>query len=85
MENVQTKLMFSLVLRNLYAYVCVQTCTYQNISESDKCNFLYATSINNGECGGLFYFSLYESMYIKLPEEYFGDYVWLVDKVILKT
>lgn len=38
--------------------------------------------IDNGECGGFFYFSLYELMYIKLFEEYFGDYVWFVDKVI---
>lgn len=29
MANVQTKLMFSLVLRNMYAYVCVITLTYQ--------------------------------------------------------
>lgn len=38
-----------------------------NISESVKCNFLCGTSIKNGEYVGLYYFSLYETMDIKLP------------------
>lgn len=43
--------------------------------ESDKCNFLCEIFINNGECGGFIYFSLYELMDIKLFEVYFGGYV----------
>lgn len=74
MANVQTKLMLSLVLKNLYAYVCVKTLRYQLCQKVIK-NFLCEISINNGECGGLIYFSLYESMDIKLLEAYFGGYV----------
>lgn len=46
----------------------------QNISESAKCNISCGTSITNGECGGIGYFSMYESMNVTLPDTHFGGF-----------
>lgn len=46
----------------------------QNISNSSKCELSCGSSIDNGECGGIGHFSLYEPMHIKLPETYLGGF-----------
>lgn len=44
------------------------------ISESAKCNLSCGTSLSNGECGGIGYFSMYESMNVSLPDAHFGGF-----------
>lgn len=43
------------------------------ISESDECHSC-GTSINDGECGGSYYISLYETINIKLSDAHFGGF-----------
>lgn len=46
----------------------------RHISESSKCNLSCGSSIDNGECGGIGYFSIYETINIMLPETLFGGF-----------
>lgn len=43
------------------------------ISESDKC-YSCGTSLDDGECGGFHYISLYETMDIKISDAHFGGF-----------
>lgn len=45
-----------------------------HISESAKCNMLCGTTITNGECGGIGYFSMYESVNVSLPDTHFRGF-----------
>lgn len=57
--------------------ICLCLCdnaSIQNISESKNCNILCKTSINNGECGGKGFFSVYESTNVVLPDTDFGGF-----------
>lgn len=61
----------------LYNNLCACLCDNINknhISEISKCNLSCGTSINDGECGGLGYFSLYETIHVTLPETHFGGF-----------
>lgn len=46
----------------------------RNISQSAKCNISCGASITNGECGGIGYFSMYESMNVSLPDSHFRGF-----------
>lgn len=46
----------------------------RNISQSAKCNISCGASITNGECGGIGYFSMYESMNVSLPDSNFRGF-----------
>lgn len=46
----------------------------RNISESAKCNISCGASITSGECGGIGYFSMYESMNVSLPDSHFRGF-----------
>lgn len=46
----------------------------KNISESAECNISCGTSISNGECGGIGYISMYESINVTLPDTHFGGF-----------
>lgn len=46
----------------------------KHLSESVKCSFSCGTSFNDGECGGIGYFSMYEIMNITLPDTHFGGF-----------
>lgn len=57
--------------------ICLRLCdnsSIQHISESKKCNILCKTSINNFECGGKGFFSVYESTNVVLPDTHFGGF-----------
>lgn len=45
-----------------------------DLSESAKCNISCGTSLSNGECGGIGYLSMYESMNVSLPDTHFGGF-----------
>lgn len=46
----------------------------RNISENAKCNISCGASITSGECGGIGYFSMYESMNVSLPDSHFRGF-----------
>lgn len=57
--------------------ICLCMCNYnlfQTLSKSSKCNSMCRGSINNGECGGLNHFSMYESTTVALPDAHFGGF-----------
>eukprot|EP00105_Crassostrea_gigas_P006211 XP_011420066.1 PREDICTED: uncharacterized protein LOC105322863 [Crassostrea gigas] len=57
--------------------ICLCLCdnsSIQHISESKKCNILCKTCINNGECGGKGFFSVYESKNVVIPDTGFGGF-----------
>lgn len=57
--------------------ICICLCDntpIQHISDISKCNLSCGSSIDNGECGGIGYFSVYESMNIYLPVSHFGGF-----------
>lgn len=56
---------------------CLCLCAVNNltlISNSSLCNTLCEHSINNGECGGDPFFSVYQKVNVTLPEEFFGGF-----------
>lgn len=61
----------------LQKLICLCLCDdtiIQNFSESSKCNLSCGTSINDGECGGIGYISMYETINITIPETHFGGF-----------
>lgn len=61
----------------LIGTVCLCMCNniiMQTLSESSECNRMCSESISNGECGGLNFFSVYESTTVELPDAHFGGF-----------
>lgn len=61
----------------LSEYVCLCLCDntrIKNILESSKCNLSCGSSFDNGECGGIGFLSIYETINIMLPETHFGGF-----------
>ncbi|XP_052707442.1 uncharacterized protein LOC128182740 [Crassostrea angulata] len=61
-------------LQKLFCLCLCDDTIIQNISESSKCNLSCGTSINDGECGGIGYISMYETINITIPETHFGGF-----------
>lgn len=61
----------------LMGTVCLCMCNniiMQTLSESSECNRMCSESISNGECGGLNFFSVYESTTVELSDAHFGGF-----------
>lgn len=58
-------------LQELMCFCLCDNFVRNHISESDKCRSC-ETSLNDGECGGSDYISLYETMDIKISDAHFG-------------
>lgn len=64
---------FFALSKSLCLCLCGNT-PLQQISNSSECKLSCGSSIDNGECGGIGYFSLYEPMHIELPKTYFWGF-----------
>lgn len=59
--------------KSMFLCLCENT-MIRNISQSAKCNISCGASITNGECGGIGYCSMYESMNVSLPDSHFRGF-----------
>lgn len=60
-------------LQELMYFCLCDNFVRNHISKSDKCHSC-GTSLDDGECGGFHYISLYETMNIKIPDAHFGGF-----------